>query len=138
MITGTIIINRKSAWNNRARKMGIYLDGQKLDTIGNGETKEFDVPTGEHTLRAKIDWLGSRDVHFFVGVDETKTFVLSDNPGISKLFFVASILLAITLVFRFDGTNNYRLWLGIPALIILIYFLVIKRNEYLLLREVEG
>ena len=32
-----IILSRKKEWANRARKFTIFIDGEKKDTISNGE-----------------------------------------------------------------------------------------------------
>ena len=34
---GKLIISRKKEWNNKGRKFGVYIDGEKKDIIGNGE-----------------------------------------------------------------------------------------------------
>jgi hypothetical protein len=52
----TIIINRTSEYLNLMRNYGIYIDGKKIDTIANGETKEFNISVGHHSLYTKIDW----------------------------------------------------------------------------------
>jgi hypothetical protein len=41
-----LIIQRTSEYNNRLRDYGIYIDGQKVDTISNGQTKELTVNSG--------------------------------------------------------------------------------------------
>ena len=35
-----LIITRTSEWNNKARAIGIYIDGKKVGTINDGETQE--------------------------------------------------------------------------------------------------
>lgn len=49
----TIIINRTSEYLNRLRDYGVYIDGKKVGTIANGETKEFNVSTGQHSVFMK-------------------------------------------------------------------------------------
>ena len=58
-----------SEWNNNMRDIGIYLDGEKIGVIGNGEPKAFEIEPSEHSLKSKIDRCGS----------EALTFRLADN-----------------------------------------------------------
>jgi hypothetical protein len=51
----TIKILRTSEYVNRIRDYQIYLDGQKVGTVANGETIRLDTTKGDHTLIAKID-----------------------------------------------------------------------------------
>ncbi len=82
-------ITRTSEWHNRMREIGIYLDWQKLGTIANGETKEFDIPAGNHKLKAKIDWCGSRELILSVSDHETKNVTLSGfKQGYSPLYYM--------------------------------------------------
>lgn len=94
-----INIIRTNEWNNRGREIGIYIDGQKAGTIANGETKEFQVSTGQHQLYAKIDWCSSQEFSCLVE-NETKTLVLSGFKNSSFL----SLPYYLTL-----GRKNYLL-----------------------------
>lgn len=70
----TIELTRISEYANRVRKIKVLLDGRKIGTISNGETKVFDVPEGEHNLQVKIDWLVSNAVEFEANEQEVKRF----------------------------------------------------------------
>ena len=59
-----LVVSRRSEWANRARKIGLYLNDKKIDTVGNGESKEFTLEPGDYKLKAKIDWCGSQVHHF--------------------------------------------------------------------------
>ena len=72
-----LTIERTSEWANKLRKIGIYLNGEKLDVIANGETKSFDVPVGTHTLYCKIDYITSRKVTFEITEERGTGFRLS-------------------------------------------------------------
>jgi len=62
---GTIILSRDSGFADRFRAYNVWLDRQnKLGVIKNGETKEFRVEDGDHTLVVTIDW-GSSNVLVF-------------------------------------------------------------------------
>ncbi|MFP4025678.1 MAG: hypothetical protein ACLFVR_14240, partial [Thiohalospira sp.] len=56
---GKLIISRRKEWQNRGRKFGVYIDGEKVDVIENGAIKEMELEPGKHTLKFKIDWCSS-------------------------------------------------------------------------------
>lgn len=41
------------------KDIGIYLDGEKIDVIGNRELKEIEIESGKHMLKSNIDWCGN-------------------------------------------------------------------------------
>ncbi len=51
-----IKIERNSEWNNKGREIGIYIDGEKVKTINEGETQDYAIENGKHEFYAKIDW----------------------------------------------------------------------------------
>jgi hypothetical protein len=56
------------------RPYKVVIDGVTMGTIGNGETKVFDVDAGHHEVRLKIDWTGSQAVRFDAQTGEVVTF----------------------------------------------------------------
>ena len=48
---------------DKLRAYKIYINGIHRGDIRVGETKEFPVSDGFHTVQAKIDWCGSRELH---------------------------------------------------------------------------
>jgi len=132
-----LIINRTSEWNNRMRDIGIYLDGEKIGTIGNGEIKEFEIEPGEHTLKSKIDWCGSETLKMNLTDNETKKVELS---GFKLGKFMMPIALIISIIyFAFGETLNLDpmlfLVLILPFGLYLVYHLTLGRNKYLRLEE---
>lgn len=69
-----LIITRISQHVNRARKIHIYLDDEKIDSIKNGETKKLNLEVGTHKIYAKIDWC--KTVPLELSINETTTFAL--------------------------------------------------------------
>lgn len=133
-----IKIKRTNEWNNRTRQIGVYLDNNKIGTILNGETKEFNVPSGQHTVRAKIDWCGSKDLTCQINENEIKIVTISSFKygnylmpgfvGLTVLYFIlkkfvdsqfADILLVITLL----------------ILLLIAYYLTVGRRSYLQIKE---
>jgi len=130
-------IKRSSEWNNRMRDIGIYLDGEKIGVIGNGERKEFDVEPGEHTLKSKIDWCGSNTLKMKVADMETKNIELS---GFKLAKFMVPITLIISIFYFTFGEElgvdpMFLFLLILPVGLYLIYHLTLGRNKYL---KLEG
>jgi hypothetical protein len=135
---GKIVISRKQEWNNRLRQFHIFLDGQKLGSVGNGEVKTFEIPDGNHSIRAKVDWCGSRDVDFSISGDEKKYFRLSGFKYSSTMMPAAVVLLFLSLILRRLYHIAFAEWLILPIFLLLLYYLTIGRNDYLVLVQSES
>ena len=99
----TLIITRSSEWNNRMRAISIYLDGKKLGTISNGETKSFEVDPGTHQLKARIDWCNSPEIPFIADENEKKYFRLSSSRYANILMPFTLVLLVLCYSFLAPG-----------------------------------
>ena len=133
-----IKIKRTNEWNNRTRQIGVYLDNNKIGTILNGETKEFDIPSGQHTVRAKIDWCGSKNITIQTNENEIKTVTISGfkygnylMPGFAGLM----VLYFILKKFVDSQFTDILLVITIPILLLVIYYLTIGRSSYLQIKE---
>jgi hypothetical protein len=132
-----LIIKRTSEWNNRMRDIEIYLDGEKISVIGNGQIKEFEVEPGEHTLRSKIDWCGSETLKMNISDNESKRIELS---GFKLGKYIVPILLIISIAYiGFGEKLNFDPMLFsvimLPLGLYFIYHLTLGRNKYLRLEE---
>ncbi|CAN5458129.1 hypothetical protein BH23BAC3_BH23BAC3_25630 [soil metagenome] len=133
-----LIIKRTSEWNNIMRDVGIYLDGDKIGVIGNGQTKEFEIIPGEHRLKSKIDWCGSETLTFELYENETQKIELSGFKLGKWLMPIALII--STLYFALGEQLNLDpmlfLLMIIPVGLYLLYNLTLGRDKYLRLREI--
>jgi hypothetical protein len=127
-----IKITRTSEWSNYSRKIGIYLDGQKIGIISNGETKDFDVPPGQHSLKAKIDWCGSKDFIFTANENDTTMIKIGGFKYANYLLPILGGLSIACIVFKI---LLFAL-IMIPVLIIISYYLTIGRDRYLIIKEI--
>ena len=59
-----ITITREKAYGDKLRSYNVILDGKKIGSIKEGETKSFDSTAGQHTLFLKIDWASSNKIQF--------------------------------------------------------------------------
>jgi len=78
-----ILIHRISEFENRARKIKIELDGKPVAKIKNGEKLKLDVPSGKHTIQAKIDWCSSNLLDLDVDDSSKIELALSSGDGAS-------------------------------------------------------
>ncbi len=70
MITGkqsgavSLYIKRDKVWYGRWRKLRLMLDGDEIGNLASGESKLFEVSSGDHELFVQMDWVKSESVTF--------------------------------------------------------------------------
>ncbi len=130
----TIKIQRKHEFINLFRDYRLFVDGQKIGSISDGQEKEFNVTPGNHFLVAKIDWCSSRTISFELNDNNTKSFTLSGfkNKLMRDLFTYGAIILVI--VFSLSSSLEY-VFLIAPLFLILLYDMTLGRKKYLTLKE---
>jgi len=132
-----IRVERNSEWNNKARKIGIYIDGEKAGTINNGETKEYEVENGKHEIFAKIDWCRSSKIELNINENEIKTFKLTGFKYGSRILPIMLGLLAtyylITLIS--DIKLIHIVWIPVIVILYPTYFITLGKNRYLILTK---
>ena len=103
----TIKIQRTSEYINSLRNYRIFIDGQKIGTIANGKTKEFEITAGRHSIVGKIDWCSSPELTVDLNDNDTKTFLIGGfkngnwimpiTIGVIVLCFVLTYALRVSL-----------------------------------------
>jgi len=78
-----VSITRVSQHINRARKINIYLDNEKIASLKNGETKKLHLEAGTHTLFAKIDWCKTAPLE--ITITENSHFALEIGSDLNTL-----------------------------------------------------
>lgn len=82
-----ITIVRTSQRVNSMREYDIYLDGQKINAISNGETKTIEVSNGNHEIYLKVDWCKSKKLNINLAEgQELKLKCGSKITGIKQIF----------------------------------------------------
>lgn len=67
-----LVLKREAAkWADAARAYKVFIDGAKAGVIKNGETQEYELSEGFHTLQLKIDWCSSGVARFYIKNGET-------------------------------------------------------------------
>jgi hypothetical protein len=134
-----IKIHRKREWSLKLGYKSIFevfLDGQKIGYLPNGETNEFEVSTGEHRLRIKSGWFGSREYHFNIFGKETKSFTVSSMNNYTA---IAALLLVIVIEFFRVAHWQKKLTHIILGVFIaaVIGFQIFGRNAYIFIGEIK-
>ena len=134
-----LIIKRTSEFNNKARYFGVYVNGDKVGAIADGETKEFNIKPGKNQLMAKIDWCQSQTLEFEIQENETKTIELAGFkysnliiPLIAVIFlgyYVLKVAFKIDLIFL--------IFVGVVVFLYPMYFISLGRKRYLRINELK-
>ncbi len=132
----TLIIKRTSEYNNRLRDYQIFLDGKKIGTIANGQTKEFEMPPGQHTLIAKIDWCSSPEISLTINETDRKELVVGGFKNGNWLLPIALGIIVVHFILEALFNFNYAIIFVFPIFILLIYYITFGRKKYLVLSEV--
>jgi hypothetical protein len=136
-----IRIRRTNEWINKTRQIGVYLDNQKIGTISSGETKEFVIPPGQHKVRAKIDWCGSKDLTCQIHETEIKTLTISGfkyaDYSIIGFFMPFGIYSFLKIYLNTDSKllAITSLCISVALFVGVTYYLTIGRNSYLRIIE---
>ena len=80
-------LTRSRAWADKLRAYRVLVDDEQIGEIRNGESKEFSVAPGEHTLTLKVDWCRSRIVPFTAPASGDVVFDCGTNIVGWKLLF---------------------------------------------------
>ncbi len=134
-----LVVNRRSEWANRARKIGLYLDDQKIGAIANGEFKEFNLNPGNYKLKAKIDWCGSQVNHLKIKENEVTKVELTGftkNKWVLPVLILVQISLLI-LSYSIEINNVLMIAFSTGLLIYIIYPITFGRNHYLKLIKAD-
>lgn len=130
-----IKIQREKSFADKVRDYKVFIDNTKVGTISEGETKEFHIEEGKHTISTKIDWAGSQVIELDIKENETITLLVNNYSTkhwfVSVYYIIFVTLLHLFLKYSFEF--QYAALLFIPSLAVMTYYLTIGRNKYLTL-----
>jgi hypothetical protein len=133
-----IVITRAAEWANRLRGVGLYLDGKRIGSIANGETKSFDLSPGMHTLEARIDWCSSRLQEFTSSGEEKRYFRLSGFKWGRVIMPLSLVVVVLHILARKLWHIDWIVWLAVPGFLLILWYISFGRKDYLVLRETDG
>jgi hypothetical protein len=132
---GIIKVKRKSEYANLIRDYKILLDGKPIGTIADGETKEFNIEDGKHTLRATIDWCSSQDIVVYSDQGKTLNITVGSFRSAKWMFPFSGLILGLHFVLMQFGFD-YTVFLLYPIFFVLLYYISVGRKKYLSLEEI--
>lgn len=130
-----ITIERSNEYANYFRAIKIYIDGEYVGNINKGESIEYDVEEGQHTVKAKIDWCGSKEYTVDAKSDDEQVLYLRGYKGFKYLSILVVAMMAFLLLDDFFSIEWLRYIAGALCIIgfaWFIYLFTIGRNNYLL------
>ena len=131
-----IIVYRNTEWANKWRTIDLYMDGEKLGSLEDGQTIAFEIPTGNHSLEAKIDWCGSNTIELMMEEDDIVNLEITGFL-FSKYFLSVAIIAFICYMLVYHLTGRSNIFLGALIMAIFGYFIFyisIGRKHYLQLK----
>jgi hypothetical protein len=81
-------IKREPAYADMLRNYVVVLDGRPIGKIGDGETQNFDIKPGTHTLFMRISWTRSPKVRFYMKNGQQVAFHCSSNLKGSRILLI--------------------------------------------------
>ncbi|HAN18922.1 MAG: hypothetical protein A2X13_12000 [Bacteroidetes bacterium GWC2_33_15] len=133
-----IILSRKKEWANRARKFNIFIDGEKKDTISNGEIKELELEPGKHEIVLKVDWCSSPVLETELKEEKSKTIEIRGfkaNRWLMPVLYIVVIIYFIArVVFKIELVEV--LYVVLPLSLVYLYYLTFGRKKYIEIEEI--
>ncbi|MBM6617997.1 hypothetical protein [Bacillus suaedaesalsae] len=88
-----LTIKRDSQFANKMRSYTVFLNGEEIGKIKNGETFNYILEPGENTLYLQIDWCKSKEHSFQVtSVEEEHVFQCGSRLKGWKVFLASTSL----------------------------------------------
>lgn len=134
----TIRLTRKNEPINILRNYRVFIDEQEVGTIANGTTKDFITTADQHIITIKIDWCSSPDMLINVGENEIIYMKVGGFKNNKLLLSLGFSFIALSFILAQFTYFEYALFLVLPMLIGLIYYLTLGRKKYLVLTNVHN
>jgi len=129
-----ISVTQKGTWGMRFK---LILDGETKGLISKGEIKEFDVSSGQHTLKAEMGNYGSKTLNLNVFNHEIKKITVSPNKTAYLFQYISLLnfgLMAYLLAAKSTPKSIYII-LFFVILILSFYFLIIRKKRFINIKE---
>ncbi len=131
----TIVIKRKRELVSWLQIFRIYIDGNKIGSISNGQTEEFEIPEGNHTIKAKVYWCGSNKITFSVAGDQEQTVIVSTFKFADLTIVMEFAILILHSFLKNSYGISYIIWLAIPFFLWTLYYSTFGYNKYIRIEE---
>lgn len=142
-MSAKIILNRKREWiNNRNRGVKVFIDQIEKGKIANGDSEEYMVDPGEHTMQCKVYWCSSPALNIDIKEGETKYLQLKSAMkyyGIGYALFLIGLLAGIFMTLTHIPKPSFFTWMQLtlllPLVLYLLFYLTLGRKKYMVLEE---
>jgi hypothetical protein len=131
----TLKVIRTSEYNNKFRDFQIYVNGKKIGSIADGEEKLFEVTSGVHNIRAKIDWCSSPQISININQDDIKTLKVAGYKYGKWIMPASLCLIVLHLILSNFFDFPYLQYLIFASFSLLVYYITIGKNQYLTISE---
>jgi hypothetical protein len=131
----TIIIKRPYRTFDRNRNFQIFLDGRIIGAIANGQSMEFEITQGQHSVFAKVGWCKSQEHSFILNETIKKELTVDIFKYGNWILPIIITSFGLNLIFRLANKPAIGLILMIAPLLFLFYYWTIGRNKYLTLNS---
>lgn len=89
MESATIYLKRQQASVDVLRAYNVFIDGKKMGTIHQMESRSFEVQPGHHEVFLTIDWCSSTSLSVdVVALDEVKLFCKANANLLTVFYFI--------------------------------------------------
>ena len=132
-----LVVKRRKEWNNRAQNFSLFIDGEKIDTIGNGEIKELEIEPGKHTIYAKMNWCFSPEFEIELNNEKSKAIEVSGFKLGRWIMPITLIIIAAYYIAEFFLKIPARplLYALIPGFFVMVYYTSFERKKYLVIED---
>lgn len=133
-----IILSRKKEWVNRARKFNVFIDGEKKDSIANGEIKEIELNPGKHKIMLKVDWCSSPELELNLKEEKSKTVEVCSFKANRWLFPIMYVVIGIYFISVFILKKDIKelMYIVLPIAAVYFYYLTFGRKKYIVIEEI--
>jgi len=133
----TIRLKRTSELSNLIRDYKIFIDGQQVGTIANGETKDFPTTVGQHIVTAKVDWCSSPDLSVDINANQTINLKVGGFRNGQIVMPIGLGLFVLHFILSKYAEFEYTIFLVTPLFLLVLYYWTIGRKKYLTLVEIN-
>lgn len=108
-----ILITRTTQFSNKFVPIQIHIDGQQSGSLVDGERSEFRIPSGEHTIQAKLNISTSNILEFTISDNQIIEFELGSTVNVVKNILIAlshpALLVVLYMLDKIIGWDYFLL-----------------------------
>ena len=132
-----IRIERNTGWIGQLRRIEIFIDGEKMGTVNDGETKDYEIEKGKHEVYAKLGWERSQKIELNIVESEITVLKLTLYKYGTLILLINIALLALSIVGKDTLNFEFKHYIILSAILILhpIYYMI--KNKTVILTKIN-